>query len=35
MIAENVIVENSPSPEISDYVFRCAESIGLIGWAGI
>ena len=29
MIAENVIVENSPSPEISDYVFRCAESIGI------
>ena len=29
MIAENVIVENSPSDEISDYVFRCAESIGI------
>ena len=29
MIAENVIVENSPSFEISDFVFRCAESIGI------
>ena len=29
MIAENVIVENSPSFEISDFVFKCAESIGI------
>jgi hypothetical protein len=29
MIAENIIVENAPSFEISDYVFRCAESIGI------
>ena len=29
MIAENVIIQNSPSHSISDYVFRCAESIGI------
>jgi hypothetical protein len=29
MIAENVIIEDSPSFEISDYVFRCAESLGI------
>jgi len=29
MVAENIIVENAPSFEISDYVFRCAESIGI------
>lgn len=28
-VAENVIVENAPSFEISDFVFRCAESIGI------
>lgn len=28
-IAENVIIEDSPSFEISDYVFRCAESLGI------
>lgn len=34
MIAENVIIENSPSDEISDYVFRCAESIGVNSLGG-
>lgn len=34
MIAENVIVENSPSFEISDYIFRCAESIGITRLGG-
>lgn len=29
MIAENIIVENAPSFEISDFVFQCAESIGI------
>lgn len=34
MTAENVIVENAPSFEISDYVFRCAESIGITKLGG-
>lgn len=29
MVAENVIVENAPSFEVSDFVFRCAESLGI------
>lgn len=34
MIAENVIIENSPNEGISDYVFRCAESIGITRLGG-
>lgn len=34
MVAENVIVENSPSFEISDYIFRCAELIGITRLGG-